>query len=167
MAGTEDRSEESASPIPTASTPAATSPGSRGVRLVGLLVLIAGVILLVAGVGTYIAVQQTLSAEKITVSDDASHFAGEKVEGPFTAYEQAQTIEKHAKEIAGGKTYAELPQDDPNRNTVMTASFLRASLFTSVVAFGVAALVVGLGIVFILVGWAVRRLGRAEILSRA
>ena len=134
--------------------------------MVGLLVIIAGVILLVAGVGAYVAVQQTLSAEHITVSDDAAHFAGDNVEGPFTAYEQAQTIEKHAKEIGGGKTYAELPQDDPNRTTVMTASFLRASLFTSVVAFGVAALVVGLGIVFVLLGWAVRRLGRTEVLSR-
>ena len=134
--------------------------------MVGLLVIIAGVILLVAGVGAYVAVQQTLSAEHITVSDDAAHFAGDNVEGPFTAYEQAQTIEKHAKKIAGGKTYAELPQDDPNRTTVMTASFLRASLFTSVVAFGVAALVVGLGIVFVLLGWAVRRLGRTEVLSR-
>ena len=41
--------------------------------------------------GTYIAVQQTLSAEKITVSDDASHFAGDKVAGPFTAYEPTST----------------------------------------------------------------------------
>ena len=37
----------------------------------------------------------------------------------------------------------------------MTASFLRASLFTSVVAFGVAALVMGLGVLFILVGAAI------------
>ena len=34
----------------------------------------------------------------------------------------------------------------------MNGSFLRASLFTSVVAFGVSLLVVGLGILFILVG---------------
>ena len=47
------------------------------------------------------------------------------------------------------------------RTTVMNASFLRASLFTSVVAFGVAALVVGLGIVFLIVGWALRSLGIA------
>ena len=55
---------------------------------------------------------------------------------PWQAYAQANVIGKHATEIAGGKTYAELPQDDPNRDTVMTASFLQASLFTSVVAFG-------------------------------
>jgi hypothetical protein len=63
-------------------------------------------------------------------------------------------IKEHALDIGGGKTYAELPQDDPARDTVMTASFLRASLFTSVVAFGVAALVAGLGLLFILLGLA-------------
>ena len=46
------------------------------------------------------------------------------------------------------------PQDDPNRQSVLTASFLQASLFTSVVAFGVAALVAGLGVMFILFGLA-------------
>ena len=38
---------------------------------------------------------------------------------------------------------AELPQDDPTRETVMNGSFLRASLFTSVVSFGVAAMAMG------------------------
>ena len=76
-----------------------------------------------------------------------------------TAYVQADTIAKHAEEIADGQTYAELPQDDPRRNTVMDASFLRASLFTSVVAFGVAALVAVLGLVLIGLGWALRRIG--------
>ena len=51
----------------------------------------------------------------------------------------------------------ELPQDDPNRDSVMTASFLRASLFTSVVAFGVAALVTVLGLVLVALGWALGR----------
>ena len=39
----------------------------------------------------------------------------------------------------------------------MNGSFLRASLFTSVVAFGVAALVMGLGVVFGMVGYAITR----------
>jgi len=131
----------------------------RAVRTIGLLVAVIGVVFTIAGVVTYVVVGSTLADEKITVSDDASHFAGDKVEGPFTAYVQADTIAKHAEEIAGGKTYAELPQDDPNRDTVMTASFLRASLFTSVVAFGVAALVAVLGLVLVGVGWSLRRLG--------
>jgi uncharacterized membrane protein len=74
----------------------------------------------------------------------------------WQAYAQADVIAKHANEIAGGKTYAELPQDDPNRNTVMTASFLQASLFTSVLAFGVAVLAFVMGILLILIGFALR-----------
>jgi hypothetical protein len=130
----------------------------RGARTVGLIAMIAGVVFAVAGVVTYVAVQQTLSDQKIVVSDDADMFAGKSVNGPFTAYSQAMVIGKHAKEIAGGKTYAELPQDDPNRDTVMTASFLQASLFTSVVAFGVSAMATVLGILLVLLGWALRRL---------
>ena len=128
------------------------------VRLFGLLVIIAGAILLVAGVATYVIVSTTLSDQQITVSDDANAFAGEHVDQPWEAYAQADIIGKHAEDIAGGKTYAELPQDDPNRQTVMIASFLQASLFTSVVAFGVALMAFGLGIVFVLIGIAMRSL---------
>jgi hypothetical protein len=138
---------------------AAVSTARPGVpRWVGLVVIIAGAVFTVVGVVAYIAVQQTLADQKITVSDDASMFAGKSVDGPFTAYSQAMVIGKHAKEIGGGKTYAELPQNDPNRDTVMTASFLQASLFTSVVAFGVSAMAVVLGLLLILLGWALRRL---------
>ena len=137
----------------------ANVPGS--IRVLAILVMVAGAIMVVAGVGTWFMVQSQLSDERITVSDDAAHFAGDAVDGPLTAYSQAQTIEKHAIEASGGKTYAELPQDDPTRNTVMTASFLRASLFTSVVSFGVAAMAGGLGIVLLLIGWALLSLTRA------
>jgi len=132
--------------------------GGGPVRGVGLVLIIAGLVFTVAGVVAYIAVQQTLADQKIVVADDADMFAGKDVKGPFTAYAQAMVIGKHAKDIGGGKTYAELPQNDPNRDTVMTASFLQASLFTSVVAFGVAAMATVIGILLILLGIALRRL---------
>ena len=132
-------------------------------RILGLLVLIAGAVLVVAGVVTYVVVNNTLADQKITVSSDADHFAGQAVDQPWEAYAQANVIAKHASEAAGGKTYAELARDDPNRQTVMTASFLQASLFTSVVAFGVAAMASGLGVVLILVGVALRSLARAQV----
>jgi hypothetical protein len=146
---------------PTRSATTAERSGGRagrGVRGIALVMMIAGAIFAVAGVVAYVAVQQTLSDQKIVVSDDADMFAGKQVNGPFTAYSQAMVIGKHAKDIAGGKTYAELPQNDPNRDTVMTASFLQASLFTSVVAFGVAAMATVIGILLILLGIALRRL---------
>jgi len=127
---------------------------ARVPRIVAIISIVAGAFMIVAGGVTYYVVHRELSDEHIVVADDAKHNAGEKVEGPFTAYSQAMAIKSHALEIGGGKTYAQLPQDDPTRDTVMNASFLRASLFTSVVSFGVAALVMGLGALFILVGLA-------------
>jgi hypothetical protein len=128
--------------------------------VIGIVSIVAGAIFTIAGVVAYIAVQQTLSDQHITVSDDADMFAGKDVAGPFTAYSQAMVIGKHAESIADGKTYAELPQDDPNRATVMNASFLQASLFTSVVAFGMAAFAAVSGILWILLGWVLLRLSR-------
>ena len=111
---------------------------------------------------TIVAVAEGAQAPRALniTADDADMFAGKDVAGPFTAYAQANVIGKHAKDIAGGKTYAELAQDDPNRSTVMTASFLQASLFTSVVAFGVSAMAAVMGVLWVMVGWALVRLGR-------
>ena len=130
---------------------------SRGVGVVGLISIIAGVLMIIAGGVTWWAVADKLSQEGIVVSEDASFLAGKKVNDPFSAFAQAEVINKHALEMSDGQTYAQLEQDDPRRETVMNASFLRASLFTSVVSFGIAALVAGLGVLFILVGWALRR----------
>jgi hypothetical protein len=136
----------------------ATTTGSpKTVRVLGLITIIFGIIFIIAGGVTWGAVANNLAAEKITVSDDAQAFGGQLVDTPWEAWFQADIINTHALEASDGKTYAELDQDDPTRQTVMTASFLRASLFTSVVAFGVALLVVGIGVVLILVGWALRK----------
>ncbi len=124
--------------------------------------MVVGAIFAVAGVVTYFVVSNELANEKVTVSDDATYFAGQDVTGPFTAYSEAETISKHALEATGGKTYAELDREDPLRETAMQASFLRASLFTSVVAFGVAALAAVLGIMLVLIGWELRSLGRRQ-----
>jgi hypothetical protein len=123
--------------------------------------MVIGIVFAVAGVATYVLVANELAAENITVSADAEYFAGQEVNSPWTAYSEAETISKHALKATGGKTYAELEQGDPLRDTAMQASFLRASLFTSVVAFGVAALAAVLGLALFLIGISLRGLGRA------
>ena len=107
--------------------------------------------------------------------------AGKPVAGPFTAYAQASAINQHALKEANGRTYAQLGADAKtlkaklaaggaspeaiakdagvvaladSRTNSMTGSFLRASLFTSVISFGVAALAIGLGVLFALLGFA-------------
>lgn len=137
-----------------------TTDRSRSVSLIGTIVAAFGIVMILAGGFTWYQVSSQLAGEKITVSEDADLFAGQAVNSPWTAYSEALTIEKHALKASGGKTYAELPKDDPNRQVVMTGSFLRASLFTSVVAFGVAFMAFGLGIVFVLLGAALRRVSR-------
>ena len=140
---------------------ATTAQGDGTVKVLGILTLVAGIVMIVAGTVTWIAVTNQLSQENITVADDADMFAGEPVDGPLTAFSQAEVISQHALEATGGLTYAELDREDPTRNTAMTASFLRASLFTSVVAYGVAAMAMGIGLVFGFVGTALMRLSRA------
>jgi hypothetical protein len=135
------------------------------VRVLGILVIVAGAIMIVAGVFTWFVVQEQLADENITVSEDAERFAGDPVDGMLTAYAEADVIEKHALEASGGLTYAELDRDDPTRETVMTASFLRSSLFTSVVAFGVALMAAGLGVVLILIGIALVKLAKQVALT--
>lgn len=125
-------------------------------KYISIAVIAIGVIFVVSGVSAWFAVSAQLNDENIYVSDDAGRFAGQQVTGPLTAYEQANVINKHALAATEGKTYAELDQDDPARQTALTASFLRASLYTSVVAFGVAAMAVGIGVSLLLVGWALR-----------
>src|SRR5262245_64362507 len=72
-------------------------------RVVAIISIVAGAIMIVAGVVTYYVVHRELSDEHIVVSSDAAHFGGNDVKGPFTAYEQAQAIKKHALEIGNGK----------------------------------------------------------------
>jgi hypothetical protein len=134
-----------------------TTVSTKPVRLVGLVAIIAGIALIVAGAATWIMVRSQLVAENITVAEDAAMFGGNLVDGPLDAYYQADIINHHALEASGGQTYAELDREDPVRATMMNASFLRSSLFTSVIAFGVAAFAAGMGVLFILTGWALRK----------
>jgi len=145
----------------------------KATKIVGILSIIAGIVMIVAGALTWGTVTSQLQAEKITVPGDSQllggAFAGKPVGGPLTAFAQADAINMHAMKASDGKTYAELgalataakeagdteaaEAYQAQRNTVMNGSFLRASLFSSVIAYGVAALVMGLGLIIGLMGW--------------
>ena len=144
---------------PAAAAAEHTRNGGGFVKVTGLLVAVIGALMLVGGATTWGLVQSQLSAENIVVAEDARFLAGDDVNGPFSAYAQADIINHHALEASKGKTYAELDREDPVRQVVMNGSFLRASLFTSVLAFGVSAMAMGLGLVQVLLGLAMRKVG--------
>ena len=151
-------------------------------RLVGILSIVFGVVAIVAGITTWVMVSNELAAEKITVSSDSAIMPGATVNSPITAYAQAEVIQKHSLEGSGGKTYAELGTEisaakaagdtakaeelQAQRTSAMNASFLRASLFTSIVAYGVALFAAGVGVVLIAFGWAIHRLANTPVVVK-
>ena len=141
----------------TAEHPARSGGPSRFAGIVGIIV---GALMVLGGIAAWVGVTVQLSEENITVADDAAFLQGAPVTDPLSAWAQAEVIQKHTLELTGGQTYAELDQDDPLRETAATASYLRTSLFTSIVAFGVALLAAGTGAIAILYGWSLLALGR-------
>lgn len=154
------------------STPA-QSP-RKFIPVVGITALIFGLLFIIAGATTWGVVTAQLKEQNITIPEDATfmNLGGKEVAGPLSAYAQADIINVHALAGTEGRSYSELgalinqaedgseEQADlqAQRDSVMNASFLRASLFTSIVAYGVSALVIGLGFVLVLTGLAIRRL---------
>lgn len=146
----------------------------------------------IGGATVWATVSNQLAEERISVPADSEFmggaFAGKEVKGALTAYAQADTIRQHATAGAEGtvyedKTYVELgtmvreaqgagdealaEELQTCRNLVMDASFLRASLFTSVVSFGVSALVMGLGVVLAFIGAAFLKLASKKVVATA
>jgi hypothetical protein len=134
---------------------------------------------------------ESITVAPITPKDPGP-LAGKPVAGPFTAYAQANAINHHALAGANNRTYAQLGADSKAltakltaagankkdiatdkgiialadaRDNTMTGSFLRASLFTSVISFGVAALAMGLGLLFVLLGIALQKVATAQVVS--
>ncbi len=117
-----------------------SSRGTGLARTAGLVALIAGIVFILAGGVTWGMVTSQLKAENITVPEDAAFLAGAEVQGPLSAYAQADIINTHALAGTEGRTYAELgtamrevepgsPEHEElqaQRDSVMNASFLRA-----------------------------------------
>lgn len=133
----------------------------------------AGSIFVAAGAGAWLTVTKQLRDERITVPDDAPALASKPVRGPATAYVEAQVIKRNAERGAGGRTFADVSDalrgvDGDSEEArelrkqsaaLSAAAGLRTSLMTSVLAYGVSALVAGLGALFVVVGSQLRRAG--------
>jgi hypothetical protein len=152
----------------------------------GLVFLGAGLYTILRGFDAKDQVRDELIAQNITTPEDAS-IPNARVDSSATAESMADIIDVHARESTGDLTYAELgrfmaangdpagtsdetaalmgadgkPVPNAARNTAFQASALRTSLFASVMAFNVADLVVGLGVLMLALGFAVGGVGVA------
>lgn len=138
--------------------------------VIGIIMIVVGAAMLIGGAIAWFAVSSNLKAEAMTVPGDAPSNAGASVAGPLTAWSMQEIINIHAADATDGLTYAELGtvvndakaefgEDSEEaaaaqgiRNTAMNASLLRASLFTSILAFGVSLLAMGTGVAILLGG---------------
>jgi hypothetical protein len=154
--------------------------------VIGFAFLLGGGYTVVRGLDARDQVQDELAAARIVTPDDAS-IPNTPVTDTATAQSMADIIDQHALESTGGLTYSEMgrfatPDGTPKgtrdanaalkgsdgkpvannaRNTAFQASALRTSLFSSVMAFEIATLVVGLGIMLAALGIAIGGTGVA------
>ena len=155
-----------------------------GLMIIGLAFLVGGLYTITRGFDAKALVQDELIAQNITTPDDAS-LPGVQVKDAATAQSMADIIGFHALEAGNGKTYAELgrfltpeggdtsdetlalldeagnPVSNPLREVAFQASALRTSLYTSVMAFNVSDLVIGLGLMIAVLGFAIGGVGVA------
>ena len=136
-------------------------------KLFPIALMILGVVFVVAsgytiyrGVDAKDLVRDQLVAQKIVTPEDAS-IPNTAVTDAATAQSMAEIIDHHARQSTGGLTYSEMERDDPARNTAFQASALQTSLYTSVMAFNVGDLVIGLGLMIGVLGLAIGGVGVA------
>lgn len=152
--------------------------------ILGLVFLGAGFYTVARGFDAKDQVHDELVSQAIVTPPDAS-IPNVTVDSPATAKSMADVIGHHSLEATGGKTYSELgryitkdgadtndealaakdangkPVANPVRNTAFQAAALRTSLYTSVMAWNVSDLVIGLGAMIAAVGVALGGVGVA------
>jgi hypothetical protein len=152
--------------------------------IIGAVFVVAGGYTVKRGIDAKNEVKTELVAQRIVTPEDAS-IPNTPVEDVATARSMAAIIDHHALTAAKGKTYSEMgkylakdgtdtndaanavtgsdgkPVANPLRNTAFQASSLRTSLYSSVMAFEIATLVTGLGVLLFALGFAVGGTGVA------
>jgi len=119
--------------------------------ILGIVFIAGGLYMILQGQDAHDEVRDAIYRENITTSEDSS-IPNQRVDDADTAKAQAEVIEKHVQEITGGKTYAELDRDDPNRPTVLNSVTLRTALNMAVMGFKISDLVTGMGVFMIVIG---------------
>lgn len=119
--------------------------------VLGAVFVGAGIFMVLEGRDAKSEVRDALLRENVTTSKDAS-IPEVRVDDVATAKSEAATIQMHVDKLTGGKTYAELPRDDPNRPVVLNSITLRTALNEAVMGLKVSDLVIGLGAVMIAMG---------------
>ena len=119
--------------------------------VLGFVFIGAGAYMVSEGLSAKDQVHDTLVAERIVTTEDAS-IPKAAVDDAATAESQANVIKKHTLESTEGKTYAEMDREDPQRALYLNSVSLRTALNLAVMGFRLSDLVIGMGAFIIVVG---------------
>ncbi len=150
-------------------------------RIVAGALVVGGFVFVAVGAFAWNMVSTELASQKINVAADPEKSTN-IANGPFDALSQIHLIQEHTQEAVvrmgfpEGTVYSQVPmpdsqqlgackkdataqsdcaellKNDSMRSYFDNSNFKQASLYTSVLAFGVAALVVGIGVCLMLIG---------------
>jgi hypothetical protein len=96
-------------------------------------------------------VRSDLAREQIVGTDDST-IPGQKVDTGKEAEAFAAVIRKHTLEATGGKTYAQMDREDPQREMWITSTALSTALNTAYFAESVATFAIVMGVALLLTG---------------
>lgn len=138
-----------------------------------VLAILVGLFLILSGILSAVLTYQYVEREKIVTTEDAS-IPNKPVRDPLTMKAQADIIREHTLKATNGKTYAEMPQQVakvdasgsavldkdgkpvmvPNtaRNIWVTSLTLTTALNQGILAYGLSALALLLGLSFVWAG---------------
>lgn len=145
-------------------------------KTAGLTSFVVGVLMIVVGAFGWGITSTSLAAERISVAASSPEFLGDTVTGPLAAYYQAEAVKDQALEISQGLSSTELEsraraaaaegnaeaeaQYEQALSAVTSANAVRSSLHASMLSYGLSVLVMGAGLLFSLLGWALFRFVR-------
>lgn len=124
-------------------------------KFTSVITIIAGIAMICGGIGGAIYISHQVAREQIITPKDAS-IPSEQVKGPLTLKAQADIIRHHTLTTTDGKTYAEMPQGNPEldarRNIWITATTLTTALNLGLLSYAFSGLAIVLGILFLFMG---------------
>jgi len=119
------------------------------VALIGLVLVVGGIVFIITGLSAQAEVIAGLADEEIeTVMVEGEEAV--PVNSPETAMNQANLIKAHSLDNWG--TYTSMAREDPNREQYIHGVALRNALIIARMALQLTLLLIGLGVLFILIG---------------
>lgn len=151
---------------------------------IAIFAIVVGIGTVLGGIGGAVYTYRQAAAQDITTPDDA-RLAEVPVRGPLSMWAQSDIITHHQLDRTGGQYYSqmerEVPAIDDNgdivldengeqlmvpneaRNSWITATTLTTALGMGILAYGVSAFAVVVGLVLTALGWVVLRLRQATV----